>query len=152
MGQEPCVVHCTVDGIPAGSAGQSIPIRCGDFGDGFCQGESTEDEDGGVDSHFHIGWNREHGPVWSNRLRDSVQAMETGTIVKVTVGTQGDKVAMDLTYESSALQEITDEDSPPNINKTKINASLQLELGKPSLVGGATSSSSSIIVATVTQI
>jgi hypothetical protein len=58
---------------------------------------------------------------------------------------------MTLNFESSSLGESDDEDSPPNINKTKVNTTQLLEMGKPNLVGGSTTSSSSIIVAVVTR-
>ena len=58
---------------------------------------------------------------------------------------------MMLTFESSRIGEDAGEDSPPTVNKTQVNATQLLELGKPDLVGSSTTSSSSIIVVTVTH-
>ncbi|MDA7933087.1 type II and III secretion system protein [Mariniblastus sp.] len=81
----------------------------------------------------------------------NMQAIDVGTIVKVTLVPRNDKVAMMLTFESSRIGEDADEDSPPNVNKTQVNTTQLLELGKPDLVGSSTTSSSSIIVVTVTH-
>ena len=83
-------------------------------------------------------------------VQKSMQAMEIGTLIKVTVVPQNDKVAVTLTYESSSVGEVAG-DSPPNINKTKVNTTQLLDLGKPSLVSGSTTVSSSILVVKVTE-
>ena len=94
------------------------------------------------------------GSVSGNKglpVQKSMQGMEIGTLVKVTVVPQNDKVAMTLTYESSSLGEAAGEDSPPDINKTRVNTTQFLDLGKSSLVSASTTSSSSILVVKVTQ-
>jgi hypothetical protein len=94
------------------------------------------------------------GTVSGNKgfpVQKSMQGMEIGTLVKVTVVPQNDKVAMTLTYESSSLGEAAGEDSPPDINKTKVNTTQLLDLGKSSLVSASTTSSSSILVVKVIQ-
>lgn len=93
-----------------------------------------------------VAMNRGGGPV-----QKSVQGMEIGTLIKVTVVPQNDKVAMTLTYESSSLGDAEEEDSPPSINKTKVNTTQLLDLGKSSLVSVSTTSSSTILVVKITK-
>jgi len=81
----------------------------------------------------------------------NMQAIDVGTIVKVTIVPRNDQVAMTLTFESSRIGSDAGEDTPPSINKTQINTTQLLDLGKPNLVGSSTTSSSSVIVVTVNQ-
>lgn len=81
----------------------------------------------------------------------SMQAIDVGTMVKVTIVPRNDQVAMRLTFESSRIGSDASEDTPPTINKTQISTAQLLEIGKPILVGGSTTSSSSVIVVTVIQ-
>ncbi len=81
----------------------------------------------------------------------NMQAIDVGTVVRVTAIPQDEKVSVSLTFESSRIGGDGDEDSPPDINKTQISTTQLLEFGKPSLVGSSTTASSSVIVVTITR-
>lgn len=110
---------------------------------------------GGMESMAQFGQraNVTAGKTTTNRGESvrNIQAIDVGTMVKVTIVPRNDQVAMMLTFESSKIGSDADEESPPSIAKTLIRTTQLLELGKPNLVGGSTTSSSSVIIVTVNQ-
>ena len=81
----------------------------------------------------------------------NVQAVDVGTLVRVTPALQAGKVALKLEFESSRIEGDASADSPPDISTTQIKTTQLLELGKPSLVGSTTSTANSVILITVTS-
>lgn len=81
----------------------------------------------------------------------NMQSVDVGTLILATVAPQDGKVSLSLTYESSKIDAAKDDDTPPEISKTKIRTVQLLELGKPALVVSSTRGSTSVIVAKVTQ-
>ena len=81
----------------------------------------------------------------------NVQAVDVGTLVRVTPALQAGKVALKLEFESSRIEGDATQDSPPDISTTQIKTTQLLELGKPSLVGSTTSTANSVILITVTS-
>ena len=80
----------------------------------------------------------------------NVQALDVGTIVRVTATPESGSVSLKLAYETSRLDGNGDEDTPPELTKTQINTTQLLELGQPRLVGSSTSAPVSVVVVTVT--
>ena len=81
----------------------------------------------------------------------NMEAVDVGSLVRVTAILQDGKVAITLNYESSRVIGDIDQDVPPNINKTQVSTILSLEPGKPALVSSSSTTSSSILVVTVTR-
>lgn len=110
---------------------------------------------GGVDSMVQFGKNANVivGKSRTNRGEtiSNSRTVSVGTIVKVKISPYKDKVKLQLSYETSKLEEADKEGSIPDIYKAKIATTQLLELGKPAIVGSTTNASSSVIVATVIQ-
>jgi hypothetical protein len=81
----------------------------------------------------------------------NVQALDVGTIVRVTATPENGSVFLKLTYETSKLDGNGDEDTPPELTKTQISTTQLLELGQPRLVGSSTSTPTSVVVVKVTK-
>jgi hypothetical protein len=81
----------------------------------------------------------------------NMQAVDVGSMIRVTAIPQNDRVAITLSFESSRISGDIDQDVAPDISKTQISTTQLLELGKPTLVGSSTTTSSSIVLVTVTR-
>jgi hypothetical protein len=81
----------------------------------------------------------------------NMQAVDIGSMIRVTAIPQDERVAITLNFETSRISGDIDQDVPPSISKTQISTTQLLELGKPTLVGSSTTTSSSIFVVTVTR-
>ncbi len=79
------------------------------------------------------------------------QQMEIGTLLRVTATPQSGQVLLDLSYESSRLDDNETEDSAPNILTTQIETRQLVELGEPTLISGTHADNSTYTILTVTH-
>lgn len=82
----------------------------------------------------------------------NVKSSEIGTILRVTVSPKGNKVAAQLSFESSRLVGEGTEDSPPDTVSTTITTTQLFDLAKPTLVSASTSGEGSFIFFTVSSL
>jgi hypothetical protein len=79
------------------------------------------------------------------------QQREVGSLLRLIPSTEGQKVGLQLTFESSRQAGEGTDDSPPDIVTISIKISQLFDLGKPTLIGGTTTGESSYVFLTVSR-
>ncbi|TVS09394.1 MAG: hypothetical protein EA424_27235 [Planctomycetaceae bacterium] len=93
--------------------------------------------------------------VISTPGRGSTRQMEShniGTLVSLTAEPADGKVLLRLSYSSSRFEGTGTDESPPDIVTFQSDATLLLEAGKPTLVGGSSASETSYLMVSVDQV
>ena len=74
------------------------------------------------------------------------QTMEVGTVAQIRVAPKNGKLLLQLDYSASRLAEDGPEDGPPDVFTSTYQATMAIEKGKPTLVGGMDSDSASYLI------
>jgi hypothetical protein len=93
--------------------------------------------------------------VVSTPGRGPTRQMEShniGTMVSLTAEPADGRVLLKLSYTSSRFEGEGTDESPPDTTTFQIDATLLLEAGKPTLVGGSSASPTSYLMVSVEQV
>jgi hypothetical protein len=81
----------------------------------------------------------------------NLKQIQVGTLLRLTATPNQGKVLLKRQYESSQLGNALEEDISPDIVTSQFKTTLLLEIGVPSLVGGASGDSTTMYLVSVTR-
>ncbi len=79
------------------------------------------------------------------------KSVQIGTMVRVSVKPDGDKLLVTLSYQASRMPGEGTEDCPPDTVTSQFETTLQVEADQPTLVAGTSAEESSYMVLTVAR-